>query len=374
MGVFSRHLEGHPGLDTSISRHLMTPGGHQVPWFSFVVHLRSFDDLERWSTTATMSGADAEERRKHVLHGPPLLASTFRFRSNPLTGELIVIPRLPEDIIYGEGPRLVARAVQIAADRGSRVVGLGGLTAPATRAGTSLLPSLPRGVVLTNGNSFTAVAASANVLEACEFLGQPHPLVAVIGSTGSVGVAASQLLADHDLDLLLIGRSTERVRRVAPKKTNGIRFSDRLADVLDADVVLVLTSDKSARLRPEHFDGSRERVVIDVAQPSNVPVTSREAFRRRRALVVRGGWALVPGAISSHAHEAVMTDGDPTAQPGSAPACMAETYLFAADGLREHAVGAASPELARMLQRIAARRGVKVSPLALEPAASNIPK
>jgi predicted amino acid dehydrogenase len=341
-------------------------GGLQAPWFSFLVHLRSLGDLDRWSATAVRKGEDIGDWHDRVLRGPPLLASSFSFRSTPVTGDLIVIPRLPEGIIYGEGRRLVARAAQIAAERGARVAGLGGLTAPATRGGASLLPLLPAGLTLTNGNSFTALVSRANVREACEYLDRPHPVVAILGSTGSVGVAASQLLAEDEIDLLLIGRSTERARRAGPAATNRVRYSSQLADVGKADVVLVLTSGESARLSPEHFDGARERVVIDVAQPSNIAVGLREAFSQRRARVVRGGWVQMLGAISSHDHEAVMTDGESEAIPGSAPACLAETCLFAVDGIREHAVGPASAELARMLERIAARRGVRMCPLFLE--------
>jgi fatty aldehyde-generating acyl-ACP reductase len=367
MGGSRIDAESHPGMGNLSGRHLMAPdGGRQVPWFSFVVHLRSSSDLDRWSTTAVMEGEDGEKWRDRVLRGPPLHASTFSFRSTPVTGDLIVIPRLPEDIIFGDGPEMVARAVQISHARGARVVGLGGLTAPATRGGMSLLPSLPAGLTLTNGNSYTAAVLRANVLEACEFLTRPRPLVAILGSTGSVGAAASQLLAEDGIDLLLIGRSTERARRTGPGVMKRIRYSGEVAEVAEADAVLALTSGGTAQLRPDHFDDFRERVVIDAAQPSNIAVADREAFRRRRIRVVRGGWVQMPGAISSQRHQSVMTDGEPAAPPGSAPACLAETCLFATEGIRKHSVGPGSAELAHMLDRVAAKRGVKVCPLPLE--------
>jgi fatty aldehyde-generating acyl-ACP reductase len=353
-------------------RRLMAPPrGHQAPWFSFVVHLRSRGDLDRWATTSTVRGDAGEGWRERVMSGPPLVASTFSFRSTPMTGNLIVIPRLPEDIIFGDGPKLVARAVEIAAARGARVVGLAGLTAPATRGGESLLPALPHGVTLTNGNSYTAAVSCANVREACRFLGCDRPTVAVVGSTGSVGMAASRLLAeDEEVDLVLIGRTTERARKAGPDSGARVTYSGRLEDVADADVVLTLTHDRAARLRPELFDGSRERVIIDVAQPTNVEVDQRGAFAARRVRVVRGGWVLMPGGISSQDHTKVMTDGDPDAAPGSAPACLAETCLFAADGIHEHAVGPGSADLGRLLEEIAARRGILVAPLSLEAAGS----
>jgi fatty aldehyde-generating acyl-ACP reductase len=367
MGVSPTDTGGHLRPNVLHSRHPVAPkGGHRVPWFTFVIHLRSHGDLEKWGATAKMRGPEGRAWRDRVLQGPPLHASTFSFRSNPAVGDLIVIPRLPEDVIYGDGPRLVARAVEIAYARGARVVGLGGLTAPATRGGASLLPSLPPDLTLTNGNALTAAAVRANVLDASEFLGCRRPRVAILGSTGSVGTAASQLLSEDDVDLLLIGRSTERARQAGPATANRIRYSGELADVAEADVILVLTSGTNAELKPGYFDGGRERVVIDVAQPPNIALEHREEFRRRRVRVVRGGWVKMSGAISSHAHEEVMTDGEPAAERGSAPACLAETYLFAMDGIREHAVGPGSPELARLLERIAKRRGVSVCSLPLE--------
>jgi predicted amino acid dehydrogenase len=338
-------------------------GGHQVPWFSFLAHLRSRSDLDLWSTTTMVRAAEGEDWRDRVLRGPPLVASSLSFRSNPVTGELIVIPRLPEDIIYGEGRRLIARSVEIAAARGSRVVGLGGLISSATRGGESLLDAAPDGLTITNGNSFTAAAARANVLEACEFLGRENPRVAVLGSTGSVGIPTVRLLADEGLDLLLIGRSLDKARRLGPEPSERIRYSDRLADIGEADVVLVLTSGSAARLEPELFAGGRQTVVIDVAQPPNVEVDRRQGFRDRQVRVVRGGWVQLRGGISSRDHERVMTDGDPDAVQGSAPACLGETYLLAAEGIRDHAVGPGSVDLARLLGRVAERRGVRICPL-----------
>ena len=361
------HAASHSLTETLSSRHLMAPGGgRQVPWFSFLVHLRSRRDLDLWTTSTMVRAAAGEDWRDQVLRGPPLVASSLSFRSNPATGEIVVIPRLPEEIIYGEGRRLIARSVEIAAARGSHVVGLGGLISSATRGGESLVAAAPQGLTITNGNSFTAAAARANVLEACEFVGRESPRVAVLGSTGSVGIPTVRLLADDGLDLLLIGRSLVKARRLGPEPSERVRFSDQLADVGKADVVLVLTSGSAARLEPELFDGGRDVVVIDVAQPPNVEVVRRQAFRDRKVRVVRGGWVQLRGGISSRDHEGVMTDGDPDALQGSAPACLGETYLLAAEGIRDHAVGPGSVELARLLGRVAERRGVRICPLSIE--------
>jgi fatty aldehyde-generating acyl-ACP reductase len=340
----------------------------QVPWFAFVVHLRKREELEDWSASGFMRshwGSD-EGWQERVLTAPPFVISSLSFRASPVTGELILIPRLPEDVVFGEGRRLVARAVEIAVERGARVVGLGGLTAPATRGGASLIPALPEGVTLTTGNAFTAAVARHNVRDACRHLGRTRPVVAVLGATGSVGIAASRLLAEDEIELLLVGRSVPRLQRAIPELQERAVFSSELGDLRRADVVLVLTSDRSATLSAQHFDGSRRRVVVDLAQPANVEPHTVAQLRELQVSVVRGGWVHIPGATSAHDAQRVIAAEDPGAPPGSGPACLAETCMFAVEGIREHATGAASVDLAQRLERIAAKRGVRMLPLALD--------
>ncbi len=353
----------------SIRRRPVAAGwSHRAPWFAFLVHLRKLEELDDWRTSALMKRhwANDEEWHQRVLAGPPFVISTLKFRASPVTGELIVIPRLPEDIVFGEGRKLIARAVQIAAERGARVVGLGGLTAPATRGGASLLPELADEVTLTTGNAFTAAVARQNVRDACRHLRRPRPLVAVLGATGSVGVAATRLLAEDDIELLLLGRSKQRLRRALPELDRRAEFATDLAELHRADIVLVLTSDPSARITPEHFNDARGQVVIDVAQPANVDVDTVAQLRAYKVEVVRGGWVHIPGATSSHDAHSVIAAEDQGAPAGSGPACLAETCLFAVEGVRTHAVGAASTELARRMEASAVRRGVRVLPLALQ--------
>jgi fatty aldehyde-generating acyl-ACP reductase len=344
-----------------------SPGRPHAPWFSFIMHLREPGDLDKWQAADALRRhcATDDEWRDQMLSAPPVVAGTLHFRSSPVTGDLMVIPRLPDDIIFGDGRKLVARAVEIAARRGARTVGLGGLTAPATRGGESLLAALPKGVTLTNGNSLTALAARDNVREACAHLRREHLTVAILGSTGSVGVAASRLLADDDISLLLIGRSTQRVRATVPELGERAEFSGDLTDVRRADVVLVLTSEQSAQLTPDHFDDTRPRVVIDIAQPPNIGPAWWPAFRRHKAHVVRGGWVQLPGAVSSQTAENITTEGDRNAPRGCVPACLAETCLFAVEGISKHAVGKGSTKLAFQLEHAAARHGVVVRSLEL---------
>jgi predicted amino acid dehydrogenase len=183
----------------------------------------------------------------------------------------------------------------------------------------------------------------------------------VLGCTGSVGSALSRLLIDDDLDLTLIGRSENRVGRVLPDLAGRAHVSGDLADVRRADVVVVVTNDPSALLKPEIFSGATSRiVVIDVAQPPNIDRAEYPGFAREGVVVVEGGLAHIPGFVSTH---------DLDTPPGGTYACLAETYLVAREGIREHWVGATTPERVALVRRIAERRGISTRPLGLEEAA-----
>jgi predicted amino acid dehydrogenase len=92
----------------------------------------------------------------------------------------------------------------------------------------------------------TAAVARSNVFESIEVLGMLTSRVAIVGATGSVGGP----LADDGLELVLVGRTAERVARALPDLKGRVQFNGDLATVGDADVVVLLTSDPSACLAP----------------------------------------------------------------------------------------------------------------------------
>jgi predicted amino acid dehydrogenase len=126
-----------------------------------------------------------------------------------------------------------------------------------------------------------------------------------------------------------------------------------LDSALGSDVVVLLTSDLSARLAPEHV--SPGSCVIDFAQPANVVPAAVAAFERRGVNVVEGGIVRVPDYWCS-VDLGLADSADTTA-------CVAEAYLFAHEGIQAHSVGRPTPELARRLERAALRHGVRPQPL-----------
>ena len=212
------------------------------------------------------------------------------------------------------------------------------------------LAELPRGITLTTGNSYTAAVALHDAIEASLVLGLgDSAVVAVVGCTGSVGVAASRLLAHQGFPLILIGRTSTRVHKELGDLTPTCAVSADPGAVGQADVVLLLTGDPTARLTPEMpKPGS---VVVDLAHPMNIERSAYPLFRRRDVRVVQGGFVTIPGYSCSM--DLRLPDRD------CVLACLAETYLFAKEGITDHSVGQASVGLALELQAVARRHGVQ---------------
>ncbi|MDQ3802436.1 MAG: hypothetical protein M3416_01050 [Acidobacteriota bacterium] len=329
---------------------------NENPWFTFLVHFRNVEDMERFGGGSFLRhySRDAADFQSKMCSLPPVVGGEVVFGAEIAWGEIVVIMRMPDAMIGPEAYKFVSDALALTVRRGASVVGLGALTSPATGGGLSLLRHLPPKVTLTNGNGYTAAVVRRNVVEASEILGLGwRARVAVVGCTGSVGVAASHLLAQSGFELTLVGRSARRAQHhlgdIAPRA----KFAGELAALREADIIVLLTSDPSAGLMPHHV--KPEAVVIDCAQPANIEGANLEEFRRRQITVVEGGIVRIPGYSSTL--DLGVSDCTDTF------ACLAETYLFAREGIREHSVGRPTAEFALRMERIAARHGVSARPL-----------
>jgi fatty aldehyde-generating acyl-ACP reductase len=327
----------------------------QAPWFSFLVHPRDAEDLLRASLGSSLrqySNNEADFLTK-MSSPPPMVGGEIRFGFAPIRGELVVAMCLSHEITSKKGQRAVVSAAQLAAGRGSKVLGLGGLTAPATGGGLLLLRHLPEGVTVTNGNAYTAAVVSQNVLEASSLLAPAATRVAVVGCTGSIGVPVCRLLTDAGLDLLLIARNADRARTLLGGFAGNAVFAEDLAAVRSANIILLLTGDPSAKLSPELV--SPASIVIDVSQPANVSAKDAGRFQERGIEIARGGIVRIPGYSCTYDLN--------MAKPGDTFACLAETYLFAREGIRDHSIGRPAVEMATLMERVARKHGVTPRPL-----------
>jgi fatty aldehyde-generating acyl-ACP reductase len=328
----------------------------KAPWFSFLVHPRDTGDLLRSPLGAAVRKHSNSETEflARVSSLPPMVLGEIKFGFAPIHGELVVAMCLPDEILRKRGQRAVFCAAELAVKRGAKVIGLGALTAPATGGGLLLMRHLPPGVTVTNGNAYTAVIVCQNVLEVCSFLvGAGNARVAVVGCTGSVGFVLSHLLADAGFDLLLIGRNADRARSILGSLEHRAVFSGELASVREAQIVVLLTSDPSAKLSPEFV--SPGAIVIDVSQPPNISVEEQPAFKAREVEVVQGGLVRIPDYTCNYDLNNPHSD--------DVFACLGETYLFAREGFREHSVGRPDVQFAYTLERVARKHGLTPSPL-----------
>jgi fatty aldehyde-generating acyl-ACP reductase len=338
----------------------------EAPWFAFLVHPRDVPDfiaMPGGTLIRDNSESDEEFVAKASANPPMVLADVVVGAG--VRGELIGVGRLPDAMLTPDGHRAVVEAVDLAVQRGAPVIGLGALTAPATAGGRALLKRIPRTVSITNGNGLTAAVVRRNVHEASKCLGLGTDCrVALLGATGSVGVASSRLLAADGYRLTLVGASRQRVERtLGDLLAQGHTGATGLDALRHADIAVLLTNAATAKVAPAMF--SEGAVVIDVAQPCNVVEPDVPGFAAAGVTVKRGGVVRIPGYACK---ETLGLDS-----PQDTFACLAETYLMAREGLRESSVGRPSAEYASRMDGIARRHGVVIRSLGLSAAPSERP-
>jgi fatty aldehyde-generating acyl-ACP reductase len=322
----------------------------QRPTFAFIVHPRNEDDMFRATCLSFLRNVSVDDADyvARVCALPPTIVGEVRFGFSLVRGEIISIACLPHDVVTPRGRQEIVRAAQIAVDRGARVIGLGALTAPATAGGSWLRDQIGDRVTITNGNAYTAATLRRNVLEGIAHLAlERRACVAVIGCTGSVGAVLSRLLASAGVDLVLIGRKKTKVVQSLGDLSSAV-FSDSIDDAVAADVVVLLTAAPSARVTPRCLRPGA--LVIDAAEPANVSDADAQAWSAH-ATIVRGARVRIPSYHCSYDFG--------LADPAETFACLAETYLCARDGIREHSVGTPDAELAERLDRTGVRNGLE---------------
>jgi predicted amino acid dehydrogenase len=306
-----------------------------VERFGFIIHpLNAKQDVSRKYPIARYLPTSLVEffLKKH----PPVLVSHITgvrsavgteaegwFVGCPLTpGQQL---RYPHAFVYEH----IARAGQLAADQGAKIVGLGAFTSVVGDGGISVAKKLP--IAVTTGNSYTVATAIQGTLAAAEEVGidPSRATLAVIGAGGSIGRTCALILGESVSQVLLVGgRNRERVEAVKKEaETRKVKaeIADNIAGALkDADLVVTVTSDEKTVVEPKWIKPGA--VVCDVARPRDV---GPEVVRTRPdVLVIEGGVVQVPGDVDFG-----FTFGF---EPGTAYACMSETMMLALEGRYEN--------------------------------------
>jgi fatty aldehyde-generating acyl-ACP reductase len=274
-----------------------------------------------------------------------------------IEGWLIACPVTPQRMLELPLPAAYHKIVQtgrMAERLGARILGLGAFTSVVGDAGVTVSQNLS--IPVTTGNSLTiAMAVQAALAGAQRMdLDLARCTAAVVGASGSIGHACTQLIARNVPRLLLVGRHLARLQAVQQQVGSmgaTAAIATDLAAIQQADIVLAVTSAIVPIIEPQHLKPGA--VVCDVARPRNV--SHRVAEQRDDVLVIEGGVMDVPGQPDFG-----FDFGFP---PGKAYACMAETMLLALEGRYECFTIGKEISLDRVdeIAQLAARHGFRLS-------------
>jgi predicted amino acid dehydrogenase len=269
----------------------------------------------------------------------------------PLTaGQML---KLPHRTAY----KKIIQTGGLAQKLGADILGLLAFTSVIGDGGVTVAQNLS--IPITTGRSLTIAAAIEGLARAAQHQGirLESATAAVVGATGSIGLACARLLAPAVAELVLVGREKSRLAQVeAQVRQDGarrVRGSTRIEAISEADVVLSTTNAARPIIQPEHL--KRGAAVCDVALPPDV--SPRVARERDDVLSIHGGVMDVPGEVDFHF--------DFGLAPGKAYACMAETMVLALEERHEsYSLGKQmQPERVREIAELAHKHGFRLTEL-----------
>ena len=303
--------------------------------FCFVIHPLSLEDIARYEPGAKGKG---EPIMRKIMEWMPSYAAVHvtgvRTPDGRETeGWFVAAPLLPEQII--DLPReevyaRIVRAIEIGAELGADVAGLGAFTGVVGDAGITVNERSP--IPVTTGNSLTIVAGIHSLFRGASEMGvdASTSTAVVVGATGSIGSACVHLIAPHVARVILVARNETRLRKFHEQNAGELPCessytTDLSAAVRQAQLVLTATSSTQDIIQPE--DLQTGAVVCELSLPHDV--SRRVSQERPDVLVTEGGNMRVPGTPRFERVREPGTDFDLNLPPRTALACMSETMVLA---------------------------------------------
>lgn len=301
--------------------------------FAFVLHPLTVDYLANHPRYAWTRHLPSKLVEATAAHMPGRYVGTVTGGRSPATGRSVdgliyalgATPRQmltrPPEFTY----RRINRAVQDAAERGAKIVGLGAFTKVVGDAGVTIAQraSIP----VTTGNSLTIAATLETAKLTARRMGWAdlaRGKAMVVGATGAIGSVCSRLLAAAVKDVVLVSIEPPRLealRRTILEETPDATVATDVSTVPwvgQCDLIVTATSAFGQRV----LDVSQCKpgaVILDVALPPDI--SAEEAALRPDVLVVESGEVLIPGPVNFS-----FNIGLPQ---GVAYACLAEAALLA---------------------------------------------
>jgi predicted amino acid dehydrogenase len=259
--------------------------------------------------------------------------------------------QLPPQIVYDR----IVKTGRLAQRQGARILGLGAFTSVVGDGGVTIAQRL--NMPVTTGNSLTVGLAVEALKEASDRRGlvMDTATAAVVGASGSIGLASAETLAPLVEKLILVGRReiwlSQARAEVEAAGAAEVRVSTDVDAVVEADLVLSATSASRPILHPRHLKA--RALVCDVALPPDVAPEVRQ--ERQDVQVISGGVVEVPGDVDF--------GFDFGLKAGHAYACMAEVMVLALERRYEsYSLGQrVYPEKAREITRLARHHGFRLA-------------
>ena len=324
--------------------------------FCFVIHPLSLEDVERYEPSAKGKG---EPIIRKILEWLPAYSAVHitgvRTPDGRETeGWFVAATLLPDQMI--DLPRekvydLIVRAIEIGADLGADVAGLGAFTGVVGDGGITINERSP--IPVTTGNSLTIAAGLQSLLRGAHEMGitPSESTAVVVGATGSIGSACARLIAPRVKRLILVARNETRLRKfhesiAAELPCESSFTTDIGAAVRQAQLVLTATSSTQDVIEPE--DLQTGAVVCELSLPHDV--SRRVAVERPDVLVTEGGNMVVPGNPRFASVRRPGTEFDLNLPPRTALACMSETMVLALENRCEPYTLGRGIDLAKVIE------------------------
>jgi len=324
--------------------------------FCFVIHPLSLDDVARYEPGAAGKGAPII--RKILEWMPPWATVHVTGVRTPdgreTEGWFVTAPLMPEQILAFPREEVytrILRAIEIGAELGAQVAGLGAFTGVVGDGGVTIAQRAP--IPVTTGNSLTIAAGVQSLFRGASEMGIDTSVstAVVIGATGSIGGACARLIAPRVKHLILVARNQTRLAKFHDDVKDTLACdtsytTDLAAAVRRAHLVLTATSSTQDVIEPD--DLQTGAVVCELSLPHDV--SRRVALERPDVLVTEGGNMIVPGAPRFERVRQPGSEFDLNLPPRTALACMSETMVLALEGRLESYTLGRGIELSKVIE------------------------
>ena len=315
--------------------------------FGFFIHPLNYNDLYRVMPELVNKRPDFIEGILKWID--PFVAAEIELKTktnDTVFGMFIVIPLLAKQFIEDEKLAVskLIKASNLAIKLGTKILGLGAFTSIVGRAGLTLVNLFKERLYFTSGASYTV----ASSLEVVDYnlnqmnLNKKDLVVSVIGATGAIGKAISNLIYRDYKKIYLVARNKSRLNALKNEITindpyfnkENILITNNISEATKvSDVVIVATSSPNELINVN--DLKYNSIVCDISMPHNV---SKEVIEKRKdVIVIEGGIIRLPSIPTFRKLFNNMSFEDIIGYPkNNVLACMAETIILTAENIKEN--------------------------------------